>query len=218
MIVTTNGGKSWAAAKVPAIPKTDTIGAVRCDEHGGACIAELDGGTAEGPTVAALASTDGGASWTITANHSLPTSLQLFPSCGDGSNCLVVSGSNPRTGTLTFLHVTVHGQISVRTQAFKKSWPKEGVAVSCPTGPVCFVEVAGTKDGFLSKATLELTHNGGRTWTTLGTPMAPALPNDVSEDSALSCPVTAGCITVASDQSQVQPTWAVLSNLHHSSR
>jgi len=214
LIVTTNGGKTWAAAKAPDIPKADTIEAIRCDEHSGACIAALTGGTADAPTAAALASTDGGASWTITADHSLPASTQIFPSCGDGRNCLEVSS----TGTLTFLHLTLHGQISVRTQPFKKSWPKNGVAVSCPAGQVCFVEVASTKNGTLTEATLELTRNGGRTWTSLGTPMAPALPNDVTEADALSCPVAAGCITVASDQSQAQPTWALLSNLHHNSR
>ncbi|MBO0836035.1 MAG: hypothetical protein J2P28_11020, partial [Actinobacteria bacterium] len=213
LIVTTNGGKTWAAANAPAIPKAHSIGAMRCDEQGGACIAALYGGTAEAPTMAALTSTDGGASWTITADHSQPSALQAFPSCGDGRNCLVVSSS----GTLTFLHVTVHGQVSVTTQAFKDSWPKNGVAVSCPTGPVCFVEVASTKNGALNTATLEVTRDGGRTWTSLGTPMAPALPNDVTEGDTLSCPVTAGCIAVASDQGQAQQTWAVLSNLRHSS-
>jgi hypothetical protein len=212
LIFTTNGGKSWTAAKIPAIPKSDGISAVRCDKNGGACIAALIGGTGEGPRVAALGSTDGGASWTMTADHALPVSLQAWTSCGDGRNCLIVGSG----GTLTFLHMTAGGQVSVRTQSFKKSWSKNGVDVSCPTGPVCYVETAGQTQGpggLLNAATLELTRDGGRTWTSLGTPMAPALPHDVSD--SLSCPVPAGCVAVANDQRRAQATWVVLSNLHH---
>ncbi|HET7016758.1 MAG TPA: hypothetical protein VFI65_22740 [Streptosporangiaceae bacterium] len=215
LIVTTNGGKSWAAAKVPAIPASDEISAVRCNKHGGACIAALLGGTGEAPKVAALGSTDGGASWTITGNHSEPVSLQVWTSCGDGRNCLVASSG----GFLAFLHVTARGQVSVRSQLNKKTWPKFDAAVSCPTGPVCYVEAAGGTRGpgsMLDKATLELTRDGGRTWTSLGTPMAPALPNDVSD--FLSCPVPAGCIAVGYDPSGADPTWVVLSNLHGRSR
>jgi hypothetical protein len=211
LIFTTNGGKSWKAAKVPAIPASDEITAVQCDKDGGACIAALSGGTGEAPTVAALGSTDGGASWAITADHSEPVSLQVWTSCGDGRNCLVVGSG----GFLAFLHVTASGRVSVRSQENKKTWPKFDAAVSCPTGPVCYVEAAGGTRGpgsMLDKATLELTRDGGRTWTSLGTPMAPALPNDVSD--FLSCPVPAGCIAVGYDPSGAQPTWVVLSNLH----
>jgi photosystem II stability/assembly factor-like uncharacterized protein len=211
LIFTTNGGKSWKAAKVPAIPASDEIAAVRCNKNGGACIAALDGGTSVAPTVAALGSTDGGASWAITADHSESPAVQAFDSCGDGRNCVEVTSS----GFLAFLHVTASGRVSVRTRAFKKSWPKYGVDVSCPTGQVCYVEAAGSTPGpggLLDQATLERTRDGGRTWTSLGTPMAPALPHDVSD--FLSCPVPAGCIAVANDQRLDQRTWVVLSNLH----
>ena len=215
LIFTINGGKSWTAGKVPAIPASDEILGLRCDQHGGACIAALVGGTGGAPMMAALGSTDGGASWAITADHLEPVSLQVFISCGDGRNCLI-AGSG---GYLTFLHVTADGQVSVRTQLNKKTWPKFDAAVSCPTGPVCYVEAAGGTPGpgsALDEAALELTRDGGRTWTSLGTPMAPALPHDVSD--FLSCPVPAGCIAVGYDPNEAQPTWVVLSNLHHGSR
>lgn len=215
LILTTNGGKSWTAGKVPAIPASDEILGLRCDQHGGACIAALVGGTGEAPTMAALGSTDGGASWAIAADHSEPVSLQVFTSCGDGRNCLI-AGSG---GYLTFLHVTARGQVSVRTQLNKNTWPKFDAAVSCPTGPVCYVEAAGGTRGpgsTLDEATLELTRDGGRTWTSLGTPLAPALPHDVSD--FVSCPVPAGCVAVGYNPSGDQPTWVVLSNLHHGSR
>jgi len=201
-----NGGESWTAANVPAIPATNEILALRRDRHG-ACIAALVGGTASAGKVAALGSTDGGASWAITADRSLPPSVQVATSCGDGRNCLVATSDN---SFLAFLHVTAGGQVSVRTQAFK-SW-LHIVGVSCPTGPECFVEAADESAHVYVKATLELTRDGGRTWTSLGTPMAPADPQDVAD--FLSCPVPAGCIAVASDPNQAQPTWEVLSNLH----
>jgi hypothetical protein len=213
LIFTTNGGKSWAAAKVPVMSASDEILAVQCDKHGGACIAAVSGGTGEGPTVATLGSADGGASWAITADDPVPVSLQVFVSCGDGRDCLVGFDR----GVLAFLHVTAHGQVSVRIQAFKKIWGRERVnAVSCPTGPVCYAEAAGVASGTIDGATLELTRNDGRTWTSLGTPMAPALPQDVSD--FVSCPVPAGCVAVAYDATKAQRTWVVLSNLHHGSR
>jgi hypothetical protein len=212
LIFTTNGGKSWTAGKAPAIPASDEIFGLRCDRRGGACIAALVGGTGEAPKLGALGSTDGGASWTITADQSEPVSLQVWASCGDGRNCLVASSG----GYVTFMHLTAGGRVSIRTQTNKKlNWPKNDAAVSCPTGPVCYVEAAGQTPGpgpALDGATLELTRNGGRTWTSLGTPMAPALPNDVSD--FVSCPVPAGCIAVGYDPNGDQPTLVVLSNLH----
>jgi hypothetical protein len=59
----------------------------------------------------------------------------------------------------------------------------------------------------------EATHNRGLTWRSLGTPTAPALPDDIA--AYLSCPVAAGCIAIANDQIQVDMTRVVLSDLHN---
>ena len=67
-------------------------------------------------------------------------------------------------------------------------------AVSCPTGRVCYAEVANETALSFSKTTLMETRNSGRTWVSLGTPILPSQPHAGLID--LSCPVTAGCIGI----------------------
>lgn len=66
------------------------------------------------------------------------------------------------------------GRIRIRVQAFPKSWPATGVAVSCPTGRDCFVETADVNGADYGNNTIEATRDDGHIWTSLGTPMVPA--------------------------------------------
>jgi hypothetical protein len=216
-IYSDDGGRSWAAAGGPAASAGDTITGLRCDP-GGACIAAVVGGNESAPTVAALSSTDGGRSWTMSAASAIPPAQQQWMvSCGDGQNCLV--GFNNRA--LARIHATPGGAISIHVEAYPKSWPalNMGEAVSCASGGVCFVETAEQDTFSYSKVTIEETRNGGRTWSSLGTPMDPADPGIVA--AFLSCPVPAGCIGVANanpfpSNPATATKWVVLSNLDHS--
>jgi hypothetical protein len=200
-----DAGATWAAASAPAFSVADEVQQMRCAQ-GGACIAGVTGGTESDPTVAALSSADGGRSWAMSPARSLPNLQTSTVACGNARNCLVGGGNG--TDHLGWIHVTATGRISIRVQAFPKRWAATGVTVSCATGRDCFVET--TNSG--GAATIEATRNGGLTWRSLGTPMAPAVPGD--EAAFLSCPVAAGCIAIANDPAGSQPTWVVLSNLH----
>ena len=216
-IYSDDGGRSWAAAGGPAVSPGDTIIGLRCDP-GGACMAAVIGGSESAPTVAALSSTDGGRSWSMSAADQVPPAQQQWTiSCGDGQNCLV--GFNNRA--LAWIHATRSGAVSIHVEAYPKSWPalNLGEAVSCATGRVCFLETAEQDTFSYSKVTIEETRNGGRTWSSLGTPMDPADPGIVA--AFLSCPVAAGCVGVANadpfpSNPTTMPKWVVLSNLNHS--
>jgi hypothetical protein len=193
-----DGGASWAAATSPPVSADDIIGGLRCDP-GGACIAAVIAGDETNPLVAALSSTDGGRSWTMSRTYSIVDQQVYMVSCGDGRNCLIGS----KDGYLAWIHSAAGGRISIRVQAFPHSWGTTGIDLSCATGLDCFVETGSQM--------LEATRDGGLTWT--ATPLAPSVPQDIAV--YLSCPVAAGCIGLADDGSGDQSSWVVLSNLSH---
>lgn len=202
-----DGGLTWAmAARSPRIG----LGAVmqlRCDQRG-ACIAAVSAGDEEAPTVAALHSADGGRTWAISSLRAVPDWTEGAAVCGDGRNCIITAGGD----WFAWLHVSAGGHVRIRVEKFPKSWPAVGVAVSCPAGRICFLETADAVGASASDATLEKTTDGGRTWQSLGTPMAPAFPH--VEAAFLSCPAAAGCVAIAQNPARAQQTWIVLSNLH----
>jgi hypothetical protein len=193
-----DGGASWTEASSGTLSGDDTatIAALNCDAHG-ACIAALILGTEETPEVAAVASADGGRSWTRSGTYSIVDMQQYMVSCGDAQDCLI--GSND--GYLAWVHAA-GGHIGIRVQPFPKSWGDVmDFAVGCASGPDCFVET--------SAPILEATRDAGYTWTSA--PLAPSLPLDSAV--YLSCPVPAGCVALASDGTGNQSSWVVLSNL-----
>jgi len=202
-----DGGRTWTAASSPVIPAAERVVQLRCDP-GGACLAPLVGGTASNATVAALGSTDDGKSWAESATYSAGPQQQWLVSCGSGRSCAVGFDN----GRLAWVSNAPGGRTTIRVDAFPKNWPAFGVAPSCATGTDCFLETSDISGSAHSNTTIEVTHDGGLTWSSLGPPIALQAPHDVA--TSLSCPVTAGCVAIANDGSP-QPTWVVLSNLRN---
>jgi hypothetical protein len=192
-----DGGASWTAASSPAISTADVIGGLRCDPDG-ACITAIIAGGAGNPEVAAVTSTDGGRTWSMSAAASIVSMQQYMVSCGSGSNCVV--GSND--GYLAWMNA-VGGHVGIRVQTLPGNWGPNLSAVSCPTGGSCFM-VAG--------ALLQATRDQGLTWTS-----TPLTAPDVTQRNVVyfSCPVAAGCVALANDGSGDTSSWAVLSDLHN---
>lgn len=204
-----NGGVSWTAASSPSVPfQQGHIAAIRCDANG-ACIAPISGGVENRATAATLYSRDGGRTWAESATRPMGYMEQWVVSCGDARNCVI--GSND--GTLAWLHVTPSGHASVRVELFPKGAPQTGIAISCATGRDCFLETSKLVVATYLKATIETTRDAGRTWTF--EPMVAHAPLDIAPD--LSCPVPAGCVAVANDQSDSAQDLAVLSSLQPNS-
>jgi hypothetical protein len=208
LIYSDDGGLTWAAARAPQFGDDNAVGQLRCDTAG-ACVAALVGGDEQNPTVAALASTDGGRSWTMSGAYADPGSQEYTVSCGDAHNCLISGSDGPNY--LAWIHVTADGRIVMRVQPVPASWSTPAIdAGSCATGTDCFVETDGSYNGSYHGTMLEATRNDGLTWTS--TPLYPPNPSETA--IYLSCPVPAGCVAVA--QNPLQPnsdTWAVLSDL-----
>ena len=194
-----DGGASWTSASSPAISTGDIIGGLRCDPDG-ACIAAIVGGGAANPQVAAVTSTDGGRTWSLSAAASIVSMQQYMVSCGNGRNCVV--GSND--GYLAWMHVAAGGHVGIRVQTLPGSWGPSLSAVSCATGSDCFM-VAGSL--------LQATRDQGVTWTS-----TPLTAPGVTQGNVVyfSCPAAAGCVALANDGSGDTSSWAVLSNLHNS--
>lgn len=202
-----DGGRTWTAASSPVIPAAERVVQLRCDP-GGACLAPLVGGTASNATVAALSSTDGGKSWAGSATYPAGPEQQWLVSCGSGRSCAVGFDN----GRLAWVSNAPSGRTTIRVDAFPKNWPAFGVALSCATGTDCFLETSDISGSAHSNTTIEVTHDGGLTWSSRGPPIALKAPHDVA--TSLSCPVAAGCVAIASDGSP-QLTWVVLSNLRN---
>jgi hypothetical protein len=198
-LYTRDGGGSWNTASSPTLP--GTVGQVmqlRCDGNG-ACIALVLGGNEENGKAGALASTDGGQTWTpLSKFFSEGTEQVARFSCGNGRNCLI--GGNNRM--LAWIHVSPAGHISIRGDSFPHSWRGVGEDISCVAGRDCFVEtteVIGGQD--YTDNVIEMTRDGGLTWEPIMNPLG---------STFLSCPVRAGCIAVAPKN---DTTLVVLSNL-----
>jgi len=193
-----DGGASWTSASSPAISTADITGGLRCDPDG-TCITAIIAGGAANPQVAALTSTDGGRTWSMSAAASIVSMEQYMISCGNGSSCVV--GSND--GYLAWIHAT-DGRAAIRVQTLPGSWGPELSAVSCATGSDCFL---------VASRLLQATRDQGLSWTS-----TPLTAPGVTQGNVVyfSCPATAGCIALANDGSGDTSSWAVLSDLRNS--
>jgi len=193
-----DGGASWTSASSPAISAADITGGLRCDPDG-ACITAIIAGGAANPQVAAVTSTDGGRTWSMSAAASIVSMQQYMISCGNGSSCVV--GSND--GYLAWIQAA-DGRVGIRVQTLPSSWGPDLSAVSCATGSDCFLVASGL---------LQATRDQGLNWTS-----TPLTAPGVTQDNVVyfSCPATAGCIALANDGSGDTSSWAVLSDLRNS--
>ncbi len=209
-IYSDDGGLTWAAARAPRFGVNNNIvGQVRCDRRG-ACIAAVTGGDEENPTVSALASANGGRSWTRSPTRTDPGLQTWTASCGSARSCLISGGNG--TTNLAWLHVTASGGFSIRVRPIPARWATPTLETgSCATGSDCYVETGGSSAGSYFGPMIETTNNEGLTWTS-----SPMYPPDQSEIAIyLSCPVPGGCIAVAGDSTEQSSTWIVLSNLRN---
>lgn len=209
-IYSDDGGISWTAASAPNFGvNNNVVGQVRCDRSG-ACIAAITGGDEETPTVSALASADGGKSWTMSATYTDPDLQTWTASCGSAQSCLISGGTF--TDHLAWLQVTASGAFHIRVNPIPPSWATPSLETgTCATGRDCYVETAGSSAGNYSGPKIETTNDAGRTWTS-----SPLYPPDQSDIGIyLSCPVPGGCMAIAGDPTKQSNSWVVLSNLRN---
>ena len=197
---TVNGGRSWTeAARVPK--GAPGLWYLRCDPDG-RCIGLVPTGTNTNGGIVSMLSADNGRTWVVSGSHHAPASDLFMVSCGDALHCMDVSDGG---ATMT----TSDGGLTWQDTAPVSTSPgATPLSVSCAAALDCFVAVSdfsqtvpsATGPGGVQDATVEVTHDGGATWTTIELPTVDGAP--LAEVFALSCSSQAGCMGVAATPRQ----------------
>lgn len=198
---TANGGRTWAETAV--VPKgAPGLWYLRCDPDG-RCIGLAPTGTNTNSGIVSMLSADNGHTWAVSGRQHAPASDLFMVSCGDALHCIDVSDGG---ATMT----TSDGGVTWQDTAPVSASPGNLVplSVSCAAALDCFVAASdfsqtapgATGPGGYQDATVEATHDGGATWTTIELPTMDGAP--LAEVFPLSCPSQAGCIGVAATPRQ----------------
>jgi len=191
-LTTTDGGSTWTSSNEPA--GLTGLWALHCDEDGD-CIGLDPTGSVQDPNaegIVAIRSDDWGATWT-TSTRPMPfgPGVLVFD-CGDAVHCILAFGNG--SGTTFDLARTADGGQTWVTSAAPSGWPSLAISLSCADGEDCYLSASDyAKTGYESPA-VEVTHDGGASWTSLQLPEVKAQP--LALVYPLSCPVAAGCIGV----------------------
>ena len=200
-MTTTDGGSTWTASAAPA-DLTD-LWTLRCNGDGD-CIGLIPTGTVQDPStesIVAIRSSNWGRSWTTTSSPMPSGPGILLIACGDALHCIAAFPADQ--GTTFDLARTSNGARTWTTAPAPAGWPAIAISLSCADGEDCYLSASDpTQAGYRSPA-LEVTHDGGASWTPLqlpdvaGQPLALVYP--------LSCPVAAGCIGVGATPDEFNP-------------
>lgn len=186
--VTKDSGRSWSEV---ALPPRFWAMQLQCFA-GGACVAT----GSRGGTVAALYSTNGGASW---ASASMPAEQGLYSllSCSGPSYCLAMAFEGAEGAALSgpLLVSQDGGRVWSKVSAQGLPAGKDVTSLSCPTSSECWVSAFSrkTRTGHAVVPTntlLASTTDGGHTWH------ADQLPRSIEAVGAVSCPKSGTCFAL----------------------
>jgi photosystem II stability/assembly factor-like uncharacterized protein len=188
-LITVNDGQAWTAGgQVPgSVPPG--LWYLRCDP-GGRCIGLALTGTRTDGGLSAVRSADDGRTW-MTSWTRTPATGTVQVSCGDALHCVFVSN----TGAML---ATSDGGVTWQHRTIARTGPEFVTAVSCPAGPSCFVALAyptGTSGPVHQHAVIEVTRDGGLSWSSLSLPTVAGSP--LADVYPLSCPSRTGCVALA---------------------
>jgi hypothetical protein len=200
-MTTTDGGSTWTSSAAPA--GLTALWTLRCD-GGGNCIGLVPTGTVQASSaesIAAIRSSDWGRSWTTTSSPMPFGAGILLMECGDTLHCLLAFPADE--GTTFDVGRTSDGGQTWTTTAAPSGWPAIAISLSCADGEDCYLSASDSTQGGYASPALEVTHDGGASWSPLqlpdvaGQPLALVYP--------LSCPVAAGCIGVGATPEEFNP-------------
>jgi hypothetical protein len=200
-MTTTNGGSTWTSSAAPG--GVADLWTLRCDEDGN-CIGLIPTGTVQDPSaeaIVAIRSSNWGRSWTTTSSPMPSGPGILLIACGDALHCIAAFPADQ--GTTFDLARTSNGGQSWTTGPAPAGWPAIAISLSCADAEDCYLSASDPTHAGYGSPTLEVTHDGGASWTALqlpdvaGQPLALVYP--------LSCPVPAGCIGVGATPDEFNP-------------
>jgi photosystem II stability/assembly factor-like uncharacterized protein len=191
-MTTTDAGSTWTSTSAPA--GLMALWSLHCD-RGGACIGLVPVGSVQDPNgeaIVALRTTDWGGTWTSTTSPMPFGAGILHMECGDVLHCIMAFPVG--AGRSFDIARTSDGGQSWTTEAAPSGWPSIAISLSCSDGANCYLSASDYAPSGYRSAVLEVTHDGGGSWTALelpkvhGEPLALVYP--------LSCPAAVGCIGV----------------------
>jgi hypothetical protein len=200
-MTSTDGGSTWTSSAAP--PGLTDLWTLRCDGDGN-CIGLVPAGTVQAPSaegIVAIRSSDWGRSWTTTSSPIPFGAGILLMECGDTLHCVLAFPADE--GTTFDISRTSDGGETWTTMAAPSGWPAIAISLSCADGEDCYLSASDSNQGGYASPVLEVTHDGGASWTPLqlpdvaGQPLALVYP--------LSCPVAAGCIGVGATPEEFNP-------------
>jgi photosystem II stability/assembly factor-like uncharacterized protein len=120
-----------------------------------------------------------------------PAASIALMSCGTALSCTFMSDTGASA-------TTADGGIAWRDHPAQPGWPDVATSISCPAANVCYVALAqstGTSGPGYTRPAVEITRDGGRTWTALSLPRVSG--SALAIVYPLSCPSAGGCLGVA---------------------
>lgn len=192
---TADGGKTWTqATSVPAAP-AGAVWTMTCDNDGSCVAVSAMGDQAFHHWIVGLRSDNWGMTWVAgpasVANHG----ALLYASCADATHCMIVPTGAPSGYEIA---TTSDGGMTWRVSGPPSGWLNMPTTVACATGNDCWIAMSyySSKNpaGSYSEPTIEQTHDGGVSWSTI--PLPTSRP-PISDVLTLSCPPSGdGCMGI----------------------
>jgi hypothetical protein len=151
--------------------------------------------------IVGLRSTDWGATWVAGPPAVYNAAPILYASCGDAKHCTLVPVSGPSSAPYE-IATTSDAGLSWEVEGPSAGWLNMPTGVSCANATDCWVAMSKydthSPAGAYSEPTIESTHDGGITWSTI--PLPSSKP-PISDVLTLSCPPSGdGCMGIGNLQ------------------
>jgi len=199
-----DGGDTWTqASSVPTGP-AGAVWRMNCTDSG-SCLAIAamgDGPPAVGQNphwIVSLTSADWGNTWIAGPPAVYNDAAILYTSCPDASHCMLVMIGGPGGYQIA---TTADAGMTWKVSGPPAGWLNIATTVNCATGRDCWIATsdydARNPAGAYSSPVIEVTHDGGQSWSSLALPVSKPPISDVL---TLSCPPSGdGCMGIGNLQ------------------
>jgi hypothetical protein len=206
-LTTANDGATWTqATSVPSAP-AGTVWTMKCSASG-SCLAVSAMGGIPNAYVVGLRSDDWGLTWVAGPPAVHNDAAILYASCGDATHCMLVPLAGPSKAPYE-IATTSDAGLTWQVIGPPVGWENMPTAVSCANGDDCWIAMStydsNSRAGAYSAPTIEATHDGGASWSSVALPTAKPPIADVL---TLSCPPSGdGCMGIGNLQDHMlRPT------------